>query len=664
MTARYTPWIVGFAALAGAGLVVFQMTPDPVSAPRLVEQRSPVEANADDLLGIRCAFEEGDTSAWELSSAQQTTVDTASLGLTPAGTTPVQLHQQLSLRLEAEVLSTSDDHALLLGHIRDVEGNALGDPTRIAAPFLFRVGSRCDVQGFAYLDGTPRPFARVQQSLLHELQWHAPRQQRERWSSHNGTGAFEAVVATAGGLGEPLSVHRRIDAYDPYPAAQGARVEHSVLDVHLGDGLWFSRASLEERIVFGGASMRRTFSARTVPLQDGQLASLPRDESKYVWEDLLPLDLPLPERTAPTQKERDAIAHLVGVPLDRAVGAYVRRIEAKVPIHQTWPELRDWLEANPSGAAELVNTLKAGTLPAEATMGTYFALGNTRTKEAKSALMGIMTDSKAPTFDRSRAIIALIDRPDTGIGLASHLAGYAGNIERGESRGERILARQSILALGAMAGRKPENQEVRSLALHTATSALSSLKSANHLRPVYNAIANMGNPADLEYVKDVPNHPDRDVRKAAASVFRRMPPAGTNAFVAGWLRSETSWMVKRVLYNTLELQTFDAGVDPSDEVLRLAMRDLKTRPGVMTRKDISRILVRALERRPEDPLGIKLVLKELIPYELEERSGLYVLLAGPFAPNELDDVPTSAPAPQDAAALSPISPAGHTGGAQ
>ena len=419
MKIRYTPWLVGLGALTGAALVAHaSFGPDAQEIEAVSDTKKEDVAKASGSPSGACEFDVGDAAAWQMASVQHTTVDTASLGLTPADTAPVELKHGLSLTFESEVLRVEDDHALHLGHLREVSTDTLKDVRKISTPFLFRVGTACDLQGFAYLEETPRPFARVQQAILYDFQWRLPERGRQTWGAQNGTGAFESVIATSVGTGTALSVHRRINAYSPWAGNDSMRVEESILKVDISDGPWFDRASLEERLRQGASSITRTLSLRSVPASVSALSALTRDESEYVWEDLLPLELPLPEEAAPTVAQLQAQKHLRGVPLDEALGHYVKRVKSDAGIQATWPPLRDWLEANPGGAGALVDKLKSGEMPNEATMGAYIALGNARTPQAKQALMGIMEDTNAPTFERSRAILSLIDRADTGAGLA------------------------------------------------------------------------------------------------------------------------------------------------------------------------------------------------------------------------------------------------------
>ena len=72
------------------------------------------------------------------------------------------------------------------------------------------------------------------------------------------------------------------------------------------------------------------------------------------------------------------------------------------------------------------------------------------------------------------------------------------------------------------------------------------------------------------------------------------------------------------------------------------MKDLRERPGPLTRKAIVRLLSRAKAEDPEDTLGIEALFLELIPEELHSRSGLYSVMAPHVNPLELRKVTLAA----------------------
>jgi hypothetical protein len=284
--------------------------------------------------------------------------------------------------------------------------------------------------------------------------------------------------------------------------------------------------------------------------------------------------------------------------------------------------------------------MKRIELPAEATMGVYIALGNARTPQALAALEGVMEDERAPVIERSRAILALIDRDDVDLGLAGYLQEKSNDIASGQTEGARVLARQSILALGAMSGRKPWDEDLKASALAQAARLLEETRDmdAAYQRPVFGALANIGDPSSLSMVSYIPDHLDADVREAAAIIFRRMPPEESSEFAARWLANETDANVKRKLWHTIELQTFDAREMISREVLEFALRDLRQRPGFITRKALIRLLGRAREEMPKDELGISDAFAELIPFEFEQNSGFHRMMDEHIEPRRREEI--------------------------
>jgi hypothetical protein len=191
-----------------------------------------------------------------------------------------------------------------------------------------------------------------------------------------------------------------------------------------------------------------------------------------------------------------------------------------------------------------------------------------------------------------------------------------------------------------MSGRKPHDQDIKQAAISQITKLLQSTagKSAAYQRPVFGALANVGEPDTLRLMAHIPDHPDAEVREAAAIVFRRMPPAATADFAARWLAKETDANVKRKLWHTIELQTFDAREMTSRKVLTYAVRDLRQKPGPITRKSLIRLLARAKQEMPNDKLGIEDAFAELLPYEFEQKSGLHRLMEEHIDPERRDAI--------------------------
>ena len=311
----------------------------------------------------------------------------------------------------------------------------------------------------------------------------------------------------------------------------------------------------------------------------------------------------------------------------------MERVKQGVGFAQAWPPLTTWLEARPEGAAEVVSRLQEGTVLPEATAGVYVALGRARTDEAREALLGILGDTLAPAFERTRAAFALVDRDDVGPPLARELQTHSQALVDGPTRDERFFAREALLALGALAGQQ-QNPEITAIASDAVREALRRGHNPVTLRPALGALANVGEPALLQDAAPFAAHPDARIREEAAIVVRRMAPDKTLDFVKAWLDRETDGQVKRELYAVLERQHVDARVAPAPSLVQRAVADLRAQPSLLTRKAIVLLLGKAGPGTPE----VRAALVAQARIELREHTGLYDTLAGLLTPEELQEV--------------------------
>jgi hypothetical protein len=578
-------------------------------------------------------FGGGQAVSYEFQLTQTSTLDLSNTGMTrgagASGSSTVDIDQNTRAVLDLEALEDTGEHTLLLARFREIDSSAVREDAKLQSSFMLRVSRDCAVDGFAYHQNTPLGYARFQQAVAYELQWSWPQQKTSTLEGRNSVGAYRARLATRTRDHQTV-VDKRVVHYEPWRDGLGAamKVEDSMATVEPGAGPWFETFEMRENLSGPNGSSKRSVVASRVDSPDDPLADQPSAEGEYVWADLLPADLALPERQPPSKQELKARAEARKLSVDQAVDAYVGRVQDNATgIQDTWPQLSIYLEARPEAAAAIVNRVKRAELPQEAVMGAFIALGNARTEEAKDALDGVMEDERAPVAARSQAILALIDRDDVGPGLAHSLSANAAKIASGKDLHTRILARQSMLALGAMSGRNPHDPQIKDVAVARISQLLGELEHPLHLRPVFGALANIGDPSLLNLVEPYFAHGDAQVREYAAIAFRRMPPAKTGEQAARWLERETNWDVKRALYHTIELQTFDARQITTKGVLRQAVDDLKAIPGHVTRKALIRLLARAKEHMKTDTLGIEEVFLGLVPYEIEHDTGLYLELA-------------------------------------
>jgi hypothetical protein len=308
----------------------------------------------------------------------------------------------------------------------------------------------------------------------------------------------------------------------------------------------------------------------------------------------------------------------------------MQRHESGAGIQQVWPELSYYLEARPEETDTLVSMMKRDEISTEASPAFYIALGRARTAQAREALLSIMRDEVAPTVERVRAMFGLVDRADVGVALAQEFSTMSLSISRGKSDAERVLGREALLAVGALAGMH-DDAEVKEIAVQAAALAIADGDDATERRPGYGALANIGDPANLRFAEAASHSRDPREREAAAIVIRRMHPRDTSDFVAGWLARETDAHVKEALYTTVDLQTIDTQVAVGPRLVDQALYDLATEPRVITRDAILDILGRASRESPR----AKQALIDHIPRALQDDTGIYDTIVRHLDPDEI-----------------------------
>jgi hypothetical protein len=364
----------------------------------------------------------------------------------------------------------------------------------------------------------------------------------------------------------------------------------------------------------------------------------PTAQSRYIWEDLLPRPITAANKgQAPAMSEGER-EQLRKTTLDRAIADFNAMTEGGANMKDTWPRLARLLEVRPELVKPLAQKLVSGEIPPGSTAGVYVALSNAEVTEARDALLEINRDPSRHMMDRSRAAFALVSRKDVGIELARDLRRDTRAIATGSTRPQRIYAREAALALGMMGGLKRDTHpEVKQEALAAVSEVLGTGQRWYDLRPAFAMIANLGDPAMLPLAERYTRSPDPKVRQASTVVTRRMKPADTRGFTLAWLQREDDRDVKRRLYATLQMQTFDAHETMSDELLAQAVVDLKSDPPqqMLTRQSILRAIRDAIEADPKKLEGLREVLRDQLSFEIAERSGLADLLTGLLSPQDL-----------------------------
>jgi len=591
-----------------------------------------------------CVFEKGARLAYQLQYRAQSEITAHLLG--QPGDKPIATTSRQAMRLHALVVeptvtppgaNENTQTAVLLARFEEVSSEGTGRiPESLGTPFLLRVNRRCELDGFARHKQLPRSDARMQQAFAYELNpsWQDG-EQAER-TVDNATGRAVVDVSSRIRRGQ-RTIQQSVRRYrEMWRSRNGAALDfghapqRSELTAIMGDGPWFERFRKDESLEGTAGSASTFMQALSVALPKEALDTALYAPNDFVWEHLLPQYIETPRADTVTdldRREQDKVRHFTP---QVAAQRFIQRFESGAGIQQAWPELTHYLEARPEETNTLVSMMKRDEISTDASPAFYIALGQARTPQARDALLSIMHDEVAPVVERVRAMFGLIDRADVGVGLANEFAAMSRSISRGQNDAERVLGREALLAVGALAGLH-DDAKVKEVAVHAAALAIADGEDAAEKRPGYGALANIGDPKNLHFAEEASFSQDPREREAAAIVVRRMQPSDTSDFMAGWLARETDAYVKEALYTTVDLQTTDIPVAVGPRLVDQALIDLAAEPRVITRKAILNILGRSSHEYPR----AKQALIAQIPYELQEDTGIYDTIVRHLDPDEL-----------------------------
>lgn len=593
-------------------------TPGPGAQPLTSAQTAALGKGCERLEDVALSYEAAVSSTVDIESGR--------LGL-PQGVVPKGLQREGRFALDIQAMTPERDGTVALVALRDLRGDAF-DVEGLERPFLIRVGYDCQIVGFAHHEETTRAVAKRQQSLLYAFAFRWNTDPDATYHGQNSVGFF-AAQSDAVAEGDAFVLSQTVSHYERLWGTEGVGrlfalvPQRSRATVRLtGDG-WFETYEAREVLVGEGIRLATAVSAHAIAVRDDALEGADRDTSHYVWRNLLPEETEgraAREVTAADLRARAAVAPLS---VQQSVDAYVARVAAGEGIADTWPPLMHYLEAHPDAAGEVLQKVKAGEIPAEATAGVYVALGRARTEEAKAVLMSVVHDGAAPAFERTRAMFALVDRDDVDESFAQQLAALSGT--------DTVLERESLLALGALAGLQ-KNPKITAIAKHVVEASLRTGGPGTALSPAFGALANIGDASMLPHAAKASHSADYTLREAAAISARRLRPEESEALVADWLARERHPDVKRRLYRTTYLQTADTHEAVGVKVAQRAIYDLRSMPDVMTRKSIVRLLGTVADTMPE----AREALMTQLPRELEQKeAGIYEVVAQQLAPEDV-----------------------------
>ncbi len=523
--------------------------------------------------------------------------------------------------LNFEVLQANATEAILLAEVAG-SGDALvkAAGSDISTPYLARINAQCEVDGFARFHDTPIKTARTQQSILHELWFSAPTvNQNRQVSFSNAVGRALGVMFRddEGHLVRTIRQYERVWAQ----SMSGLNVRSSNMLVRRGGHAWFDSLRGFESIASGsvqGGEVR--IDAQTKAANDGALEHASHNVDDYIWEDFLkPLQSTSAAKKPAGHDER--VARMESITFPVALDQFLTRIDTKMNFDQQWRDMAAFLDAHPEQINEYATALVTEFKPSWKAAG-FVALGATQHPAARESLLEIFREKELPEMDRVRSSLALATRADAGVSVARELVA---EINRPVEHMETIGAgQQALLHLGVMAGSHQDDQEIAALTREALGSRLASVNTPEELAPVFAAIGNTGDLSFLPQLEQWSTNDDPEIRAKVAIGMRRMRITAVESFTLQWLSRETSFEVKREIFEVVQHQYQDAGVVAGEALLAESVRHLKQGPRILARQSIYRLIAPAVKTNAM----VREAVSSSIRSEYEAKSGLESYLIG------------------------------------
>lgn len=585
-----------------------------------------------------CRFLPGRARAWRIDAERKITIDaSAALGYAVgAAAKPSEQTSRSHAALQVEVLKHGDDGAVVLARLWDVDAETSTRAGDLSAPFLLRIGLDCSISGFARYKKARILAARTQQATVQDLWFSVPASGRAVVKGADSIGEFEATVATAKSETNVTGAQRRITAYrrlwDNRPATSVV-VDNSFATIERDQSPWFR--ALHATHQFHGEAIIRGETDLTVTeqkLSPQAFSGAPRAESDYVWENLLPRQLDTLPSSRFTEAEKAAQSQLQSVTPEEAL----RRLRATVAEHKgiqsEWKDLSTYFEARPDKIPEIAEQLLHEKLEPRVSVAAFVALGMARVPEARDALFAMNQSAGASLHVREQTVLLLAARRDATTEIAVAVRQDAATHGLQASPNQARYARTALLAMGMMGDTNREtNPRIRTEAIGVVKEVLPRAESVAHLSPVFGSIGNLGEAELLPEVRRFAAHPNPDVRAIAVKTMRRLPLSQVSGLMTDWLARETEAGPKRELYTHLRDMTLDQRAEASDEVVRLAVTELRARPGLITRSAIIDLLGPFYAKKSE----VRDAFLALLPVEARDPNGAYQQLSSYIPEPEL-----------------------------
>ncbi len=616
--------IVAAAVTAALAVALWWPRTSPVQTPGPLPGTTALPTAVDAVRGGEaCRFTTGATFSWAYRTESHYRVNTLLPGA--PGPAPQNGDAEVQGRLSFEVLSSAPGTAMLVGRLTAANETAL---RAVGAPlensFLARVDERCQVTAFARLKTTPGNAARVQHLALSDLSFSvAPNAPGAEPQFFTAMGTLRAQV-TQGDEGAGHWLRKPVGYLARWsPRMDTVNLKDGLLEVRRGNSAWFDTLRGEEEVAGGEVEFSRTeWSATPLPPDATALQSVSRDEADYVWGNAL-ADLEVARGTAggPTQDHARRVELARNTTWDEAITRFSTLIAARANINEQWRDMAAYLDAHPDKIEEYVEEITAREFPAGAKAPAFLALGQTQSPIARDALLGVYRNTAAMSGDRIRSSLALAARNDVGAPLAKEFHTQAMSKTSGPA--EASVARQTMLHLGILAGTHPAQTDVTAEALTMVKELTATAKTPEDFSVLCGTVGNMAERSLLPQIATWSKLPDASLRQQVPQALRRYAVADVHDLMVEWLQRETSSDVKRELFNVMHHMYVDAHQPIDAPLVAEAMKHLRENPKVLTRQSLYHLLAPHIGTNPE----VHAQLKQQLKYELDEKSGLYSLVA-------------------------------------
>lgn len=623
MNARH----LGLGAVVVAGLTgatLWLRAAGDTAAPQAVDAAGPVAAGGATPTPTAgaCRFTPGALHAFAYRSDTHYRLQTR----LPGASAPVPQPGEAELqgRLTFEVLSTGGEGAVLLGRLTEPNEKArIVAGAALESAFLTRIDERCQVVGYARHQETPRAVARTQHVVLTDLSF----------SVGDGTPASEATFPTSLGTLRALVargpsgelVRKPLNYVSRWsPRMEGVQVVDGQVEVGRGGGAWFETLRGAEELAGGVVEFSRAeWEVRAIAADAAALAGVSRQLTDYRWENAL-AEVALEARVelgGQAEEHERRVEAMRAVTWPVALERFTALLEAGGNINEQWRDMAAFLDAHPDQVDDYVEHVMAEDFPAGFKAPAFLALGQARTPVAREALLGIYRERGNDSGDRIRSSLALVTRPDVGGSLAQELRAEATRPSADPS--EASVSRQAILHLGILSGTRPGQEDVRQESMAVVQQLTTSARTPEDYSVLFGMVGNMAEGSLLPSIEQWTHLPDPQIRKALPAALRRYKLERVHGLIVDWLARETSPDVKRELFDTLYHMHVDAGRPVDEVILRKALEHLLEQPMVLTRQSLLHLLAPFASSNAE----VNAALKAQLRIELEERSGLYSLVA-------------------------------------